>query len=37
MLDLKIVLLTFGEVLRFRDSQKVRKHAADPAAVPPRG
>jgi exopolysaccharide biosynthesis polyprenyl glycosylphosphotransferase len=30
-LDLKIVLLTFGEVLRFRDSQRARKYAGDPA------
>jgi exopolysaccharide biosynthesis polyprenyl glycosylphosphotransferase len=31
-LDLKIVMLTFAEVLRFRDSQKARKYGADPAA-----
>ena len=35
--DLKIMMLTVAEVLRFRDSQKARKHAADPAGVPPRG
>jgi exopolysaccharide biosynthesis polyprenyl glycosylphosphotransferase len=35
--DLKIVMLTVAEVLRFRDSQKARKHAGDPAGVPPRG
>jgi len=30
-LDLKIMMLTVGEVVRLRDSQKARKHAADPA------
>ena len=28
--DLKIMLLTVGEILGLRDSQKARKHAADP-------
>jgi lipopolysaccharide/colanic/teichoic acid biosynthesis glycosyltransferase len=28
-LDLKIMMLTFAELLRFRDSQKAREHAAD--------
>jgi exopolysaccharide biosynthesis polyprenyl glycosylphosphotransferase len=31
-LDLKIMLLTVAEILRLRDSQKSRKHAADGAA-----
>jgi exopolysaccharide biosynthesis polyprenyl glycosylphosphotransferase len=29
--DLKIMMLTIGEILSLRDSQKARKHAADPA------
>jgi exopolysaccharide biosynthesis polyprenyl glycosylphosphotransferase len=36
-LDLKIIVLTVGEVLRFRDSQRARKYGSDPAGVPPRG
>ena len=31
-LDFKIMMLTVAEVLRVRDSQKARKHSADPAA-----
>jgi exopolysaccharide biosynthesis polyprenyl glycosylphosphotransferase len=30
-LDLKIMMLTVGEVARLRDSQRARKHATDPA------
>ena len=30
-LDFKIVMLTFAEVLRFRDSQRARSYAGDPA------
>jgi exopolysaccharide biosynthesis polyprenyl glycosylphosphotransferase len=30
-LDFKIMILTVAEVMRMRDSQKARKHAADPA------
>jgi exopolysaccharide biosynthesis polyprenyl glycosylphosphotransferase len=36
-LDLKIVMLTFAEVLRFRDSQRARKYAGDPAGASRRG
>jgi exopolysaccharide biosynthesis polyprenyl glycosylphosphotransferase len=32
-LDLKIVMLTFAEVLRVRDSQRSRKYAGEPAAA----
>jgi exopolysaccharide biosynthesis polyprenyl glycosylphosphotransferase len=32
-LDFKIMLLTVGEVMRVRDSQKARKHGADPAGA----
>ena len=32
-LDLKIVMLTFAEVLRFRDSQRARKYAGNPATA----
>ncbi|HTU85889.1 MAG TPA: exopolysaccharide biosynthesis polyprenyl glycosylphosphotransferase [Solirubrobacteraceae bacterium] len=33
-LDLKIMMLTVAEVLRFRDSQKARKYGGGPAGVP---
>jgi exopolysaccharide biosynthesis polyprenyl glycosylphosphotransferase len=33
-LDFKIMMLTVGEILRFRDSQKARKYGGDPAGVP---
>jgi exopolysaccharide biosynthesis polyprenyl glycosylphosphotransferase len=32
-LDFKIMMLTVGEILRFRDSQKARKRAGDPAGT----
>jgi exopolysaccharide biosynthesis polyprenyl glycosylphosphotransferase len=32
-LDFKIMMLTVGEVLRFRDSQKARKYGGDPAGA----
>jgi exopolysaccharide biosynthesis polyprenyl glycosylphosphotransferase len=35
-LDCKIMMLTAAEILRFRNSQKARKYAADPAGVLPR-
>ena len=31
--DFKIMILTVAEVLRARDSQKARKHGADPAGL----